>query len=297
MKLSQLLLLLVTAGLISLACGAKRKYAPSYCLRLKFNCANAEKRRHVCCMFPLPVSQSPPEAELNADDGVGVKRIRPLRLPSRTSSSGDGDANGSESNSKDGQRYDVFNQKKRKAKDPKAKKAAVSRDKPDVEGQQPPVVNIGKKLPRICQRLVVNCRSSPSHRCCVTPTLSPVSGNDLVTLPPLPVEVLPVELLSAEEEVQHLKVEVSSLSGKRPSTTLASGHAVATVETVPLDRHAALIAAGSPNAYQRGGEELNLNQPQKVTEEPYERIPAECFTMVFDCQTSPGHMCCPYHRQ
>lgn len=30
-------------------------------------------------------------------------------------------------------------------------------------------------------------------------------------------------------------------------------------------------------------------------EEPYERIPAECFTMSFDCKTSPSHMCCAYH--
>jgi len=31
-------------------------------------------------------------------------------------------------------------------------------------------------------------------------------------------------------------------------------------------------------------------------EEPYERIPAECFTMSFDCKTSPSHMCCAYHQ-
>merc|ERR1719400_2602740 len=32
-------------------------------------------------------------------------------------------------------------------------------------------------------------------------------------------------------------------------------------------------------------------------DEPYERIPAECFTMAFDCKTSPGHMCCAYHQR
>ena len=32
-------------------------------------------------------------------------------------------------------------------------------------------------------------------------------------------------------------------------------------------------------------------------DEPYERIPAECFTMAFDCKTSPGHMCCAYHQK
>ena len=32
-------------------------------------------------------------------------------------------------------------------------------------------------------------------------------------------------------------------------------------------------------------------------DEPYERIPAECFTMSFDCKTSPGHMCCAYHQR
>ena len=35
--------------------GAKPKYAPKYCLRFKFDCTSAEKKGHVCCLFPLPI--------------------------------------------------------------------------------------------------------------------------------------------------------------------------------------------------------------------------------------------------
>ena len=38
---------------------------------------------------------------------------------------------------------------------------------------------------------------------------------------------------------------------------------------------------------------LNLELPIPE-DEPYKRIPAECFTMSFDCETSPSHMCCAY---
>ena len=76
--------------------GSKRKYAPTYCLRLKFNCASKDKKKHVCCMFPLPVTDTGAGSvsvadtlESSAAAAVGVKRIRPLRLPSRDETSSD----------------------------------------------------------------------------------------------------------------------------------------------------------------------------------------------------------------
>jgi hypothetical protein len=30
------------------------KYAPSYCLRFKLNCSSEQKKKHVCCLYPLP---------------------------------------------------------------------------------------------------------------------------------------------------------------------------------------------------------------------------------------------------
>ena len=49
-------LVLITTVFISLGSGQPppKKFAPSYCLRFKFNCQNEEKKGHVCCLFPLP---------------------------------------------------------------------------------------------------------------------------------------------------------------------------------------------------------------------------------------------------
>jgi hypothetical protein len=32
----------------------EKKFAPSYCLRFKLNCQSEQKKKHVCCLYPLP---------------------------------------------------------------------------------------------------------------------------------------------------------------------------------------------------------------------------------------------------
>ena len=96
---------------------------------------------------------------------------------------------------------------------------------------------------------------------------------------------------------------------------------VATVEKVPLGNPTADAAAGAAEAgvspppnkidtvdVSSGGSTAAaapalLDTPtaegvvaEAEVEPPYERIPAECFTMVFDCKQSPQHMCCPYQQ-
>ena len=40
---------------VEYAIGTKPRYAPKYCLRMKFDCKSSEKKGHVRCLFPLPI--------------------------------------------------------------------------------------------------------------------------------------------------------------------------------------------------------------------------------------------------
>ena len=39
---------------------------------------------------------------------------------------------------------------------------------------------------------------------------------------------------------------------------------------------------------------INDQVPVVLDEQPYERIPAECFTQTFDCQANPANRCCDF---
>ena len=50
-----------------------------------------------------------------------------------------------------------------------------------------------------------------------------------------------------------------------------------------------------PNRTSSSSDQIPLVELPLPDTKPYKRIAAECFTMTFDCKTSPSHMCCPYH--
>ena len=54
--------------------------------------------------------------------------------------------------------------------------------------------------------------------------------------------------------------------------------------------------SSSPTVHTTAAHVPSVELPIPDETEPYERIPAECFTMTFDCKTSPGHICCAYHH-
>ena len=252
--------------------GAKRKYAPSYCLRLKFNCASAAKKKHVCCLYPLPIESKgllATSPNVSPDVAEGVKKIRPLRLPSRATQSVD-DGSIDTSN---GERYDVFNQKKKSNK-PEKKKAFS----PKPTALPNPVTKMGKR-PRVCLRLVINCRTNSRHRCCRTEPVSNALNQETSSTEPV------VEEANAEDDDQE--------------TTTSKPKIVGTVEEVPLQRNTQTPnEPDTPTTAKILGSIINEEIPgvAKVTEEPYERIPSECFTMSFDCKANPEHMCCTYQQ-
>jgi len=128
----------------------QRKFAPAYCLRFKFNCARPEKKGHVCCLYPLP--ENAQQAQQQASPGAGLN-IRPIRLPiSKNPAS-------SENENEENRNKPASNKSTNKKN---------SRPNNRNNSRNTPKPNQGiKNRPRICQRLVVNCKSSPEHRCCL----------------------------------------------------------------------------------------------------------------------------------
>jgi hypothetical protein len=161
--------------------GAKPRFAPKYCLRFKFDCTSPEKKGHVCCLFPLPIEgndlgEQSSVRESAPSVSVGVRKIRPLRLPSRRN--GD-ESNVGQEHSSGNNRYDVFNQQKKevktetkkpsntqKRKEAAKKKATTRRTKPTNTNSTPKRTSVRPKRPIICRRLVVNCRKNAKHTCC-----------------------------------------------------------------------------------------------------------------------------------
>merc|ERR1712110_978020 len=107
---------------------------------------------------------------------IGVRKIRPLRLPSRRN--GD-ESNVGQEHSSGNNRYDVFNQQKKeiktetkkpsntqKRKEAAKKKATTRRAKPTNTNSTPKRTSVRPKRPIICRRLVVNCRKNAKHTCC-----------------------------------------------------------------------------------------------------------------------------------
>jgi len=155
------------------------KFAPAYCARMRFNCQR--QAGHVCCRFPLPPEDGDEAglARTKHASAAGVVRIRPIRLPARPEVPA--------AEAKNGQKEEVpvqkAGQKKPSKPSPNMRHRPggivhmMKRKRPQVK-QAPPskplttkhtlasAARRKKKKPRICQRLVVNCKSSPEHRCC-----------------------------------------------------------------------------------------------------------------------------------
>ena len=219
------------------------KYAPTYCLRFRFNCQSPEKKGHVCCLYPLPESADSGALVKPATTGgnVGNIVIRPIKLPisMRPSSNDDNNEN-------------INYQPERKPHSSTKKNRPGSNQKKSSGTTEAP----GSKIrPRICLRLVVNCKSSPDHRCCQYEEETP-------------------EEVPQDEVAEEIKED---------SSAVVKGEAI----PVPLE----LVQKDHKKYEQIINEDSVASIPD---EEPYERIPAECFTESFDCEVDPNHKCCAY---
>jgi len=253
------------------------KYAPNYCLRFRFNCQRPEKKSHVCCLYPQnPNPSGGEEKRPSPNYGTAVK-FRPVKLPKVKPKKSEDDTN--EENEKD----------KGNSDKPSASLANLKKGRPEFNPKKPVLKKQHQKIkskarPRICQRLVVNCKQNSEHRCCQ------------YISPPAIDEVKP--------EVEIIKDEPPTPSPTKPETS----NSVA-VEEIPTSNS---VAVEAPKEVVKGEVEVvDLEIPvvveaqKKFAEiindevavgvpknEPYQRIPAECFTESFDCDQDPDNKCC-----
>ncbi len=121
--------------------------------------------------------------------------------------------------------------------------------------------------PRICERLVINCKNSPEHRCCQYENAqSDAAGEETTDLPPR--DEIPVD-------ANRVKV--------KEVPTVVKGEAI----PVPID----IVNDTQKKFADIINDEVTIGVP---TDEPYNRIPTECFTQTFDCVKDPTNPCCMY---
>ncbi len=250
------------------------RYAPRYCLRMRFNCE--AQAGHVCCKFPLPPAGADPAAAAQERHQSGpAVRIRPIRLPvTKTAAEINEDSNG------DG------------SKSSSKKSNFVERKRPPAASQRKPAVAASaavtlKKKPRICLRLVVNCNVNPAHRCCQFQ--DDVQEEDV-----------------QEEEQQEFAVKVDASS---TTTTMTTATTVTTGSTTVTSSDGfSTIISSETNGWVSSVEPVSpydhekevLDKPpleQRLQSHVHQKIPAECFKQTFDCDApteQKKHMCCAY---
>lgn len=202
---------------IALVNSEEKKFAPSYCLRFKLNCQSEQKKKHVCCLHPLPEGADAEEAgsQLESDDGgspgAGGVKIRPIRLPQREKTTATED----EDNERTSEPV------KRPSTDFKRTNTpGTATSNPNTRGNTktsvaPTVPTPAPKRPRICIRLVVNCNSSPDHRCCKyaeedkeeEEASADGDGEKEETASPAEHEEEPVEEVQVQEELPEEPIE------------------------------------------------------------------------------------------
>lgn len=247
------------------------KYAPNYCLRFRFNCNRPEKKSHVCCLYPQnPNPSGGEEKRPTPNYGTAVK-FRPVKLPKTKPKKPEEDIN--EQQEQDG------------TKKPSASLANLKKGRPEfnpsnsggiVSKKQPLKKKKTNKKPRICQRLVVNCKKNAEHRCCqyqdVNPSIDVVKPE---------AEIIPDVDPAPPPEAPKLETP-NSVAVNDPQDVVKGE-----VEVVDLEIP---VVVEAQNKYAKIiNDEVGVGAPKT---EPYQRIPAECFTESFDCDKDPDNKCC-----
>jgi len=256
------------------------KYAPNYCLRFRFNCQRPEKKSHVCCLYPQnPNPSGGQEKRPSPNYGTAVK-FRPVKLPKVKPKKSEDDTN--EENEKDKNGNDK----------PSASLANLKKGRPEFNPgtAKKPVLKKqiqkikSKARPRICQRLVVNCKQNSEHRCCqyissaideVKPEVE-IPKNDP---PPTPSPPKPETSNSA------VAVEVPTSN----SVAVEAPKEVVKGEVEVVDLEIPVVVEAQNKFAKIINDEVAVGVPKN---EPYQRIPAECFTESFDCDQDPDNKCC-----
>ena len=319
---ASLLLLLIyqapTPGLAQVPTPAPVKYAPNYCLRFRFNCNRPEKKSHVCCLYPLPENGNENEEEKRPTPNYGTAvKFRPVKLPKTNPKKGDNDNSGSGND----QRGDTNPGPSRNK--PSASPANLGKGRPKFSpsstatsaaaAKQPPLSKPSKKSrpskiksgarPRICERLVINCSNSPEHRCCQYKVPSQAAGaaevaEAAIISPTLIEEVVLVDPPQALPEPEKAEeAAVATADNRIPVDSEQQSEVIVKkgeVEVVPVEIPIEPVVVEAQKKYEKiVNDEIGVGVLE--SSEPYQRIPAECFTQPINCdQANADNKCCMY---
>jgi len=250
------------------------KYAPNYCLRFRFNCNRPEKKSHVCCLYPLPDKGQADQEEKRPTPNYGTAvKFRPVKLPKTNPKKTEIDNNNERGETNNGGRNK-----------PSASLANLGKGRPNFNPStattattsKPKSSSLKKKSnirPRICERLVINCKNSPEHRCCQYKPITPE------------IEEAPGGLGTPEDE---------ALVAPTPSNdvNVNASPAVVKGEVEVVDLEIPIVVEAQKKYAKIINDEVGVGVPPE--NEPYQRIPAECFTESFDCDQDPDYKCCDF---
>jgi len=251
------------------------KYAPNYCLRFRFNCDRPEKKSHVCCLYPQnPNPTGGEEKRPNPNYGTAVK-FRPVKLPKFKPKKTD-----DEGNEQPDQRDQSGGKK------PSASLSNLKKGRPQfnpatptgIKKQTQKIKLKNKTRPRICKRLVVNCKKNSEHRCCQYQEVNPVID-----------VVKPEKEIPKEEPAQPLPPPPKSKPETSNSVAVEAPKEVVKGEVEVVNLEIPVVVEAQKKFAKIINDEVAVGAPKN---EPYQRIPAECFTESFDCDQDPDNKCC-----
>lgn len=312
-----LLLLLIyqapTPALAQAPTPAPVKYAPNYCLRFRFNCNRPEKKSHVCCLYPLPENGNENEEEKRPTPNYGTAvKFRPVKLPKTETKKDDNDNTGN------GNDQRAASNPVPRRNTPSASLANLGKGRPkfspssaatSAAAAKKPLPKPSKKSrpskiksgarPRICERLVINCSNSPEHRCCqykvpsqaldeVLPVVQLPTGNPPQALPEPENQALPEPEKEAAVAIADNSIPVNAV--QQPEVIVKKGE----VEVVPVEIPIEPVVVEAQKKYEEiVNDEIGVGVLE--SSEPYQRIPAECFTQPINCdQANADNKCCMY---
>merc|ERR1719510_1424851 len=276
----------------------QKKFAPAYCLRFKFNCNNEAKKGHVCCIYPLP--ENGQATDNNHKSPLGPKlHIRPIKLPAKTRQPSIDGSNPKEDFKKP-QKTTNNNKKNSRPGTSPLNRKSVNKNR----STSPRPDN--RKRPRICQRLVVNCKTSPDHRCCsYEQKINTITTEASVTTSPTTTAsttLKPARTSTRPTTRTTTRTTTASTTPKPARTSTRKGLPVKANSVKVGDPPVVVKGEAIPVPLENPKVQAEVEKYEKIindevgsipdTDEPYQRIPAECFTESFNCDDDPTNKCC-----
>merc|ERR1712223_378723 len=276
-----------------------------------------QKKGHVCCIYPLPengqVTDNGHKSPLVPNCTGPKLHIRPIKLPARTRQPLlDGSTN-----LKDDFKKPQKSSNSKKNSRPGGSPLNTRKGSSTKNRSTSPRPGDNRKRPRICQRLVVNCKTSPDHRCCnyeqkikiITTEATSVTTLATTTAESKPITTTPKPRPTTTRTPT--RVPTTRTTTRVPTTrTTTTQTRTTTRKALPVKANS--VKVGDPPIVVKGEAipvplenpkvQAEVEKYEKIindevgsipdTDEPYQRIPAECFTESFNCDDDPTNKCC-----